>query len=508
MAVQRRRTTPFGETRGTAPGWWAGDKGFLGATNDPSGLTHIGARLYDPDLGRFVSVDPIVDLSDPQQMHGYAYANNNPTTFSDPTGLIVTGDNEGLLTATKNSNGTYTIKDKRPPYSPPPPPPPAEDPALAAAKAARDAAKQMLVNAAKELLQIAMDELGITAALDCFFKGDMGSCLETALNVAMAFVGGLAGKLLARYGAPWEWAKGARLVQRIWNALERVVKGVKGWIENSKLVKRLEAALSKSDDCNSFVRGTPVLMAGGLTKHIEDVDVGDVVIATDPETGETAEKIVAGTIIGSGTKDLVEVTVDLDGNKGAATDVIVATHNHPFWTPDLGEWVEATDLRVGSWLQTSSGTWIQVAAVKRWTQTATVYNLTVTDIHTYYVLAGDAPVLVHNDAVQPYEVGTADDLKRRSVPGDGLDIHHLPQKHPAGQVIPGYDPKTGPAMAVPEGEHRQIPRQRGVYTGTGKDLVTKDLDDLATHTNAPPSAQQAMRDQIELQFPSQGLCDT
>src|SRR5690606_5147102 len=38
-------------------------------------------------LGRFVSVDPIIDSTDPQQMHGYAYANNAPATRIDASGL-------------------------------------------------------------------------------------------------------------------------------------------------------------------------------------------------------------------------------------------------------------------------------------------------------------------------------------------------------------------------------------------------------------------------------------
>lgn len=39
---------------------------------------------------------------------------------------------------------------------------------------------------------------------------------------------------------------------------------------------------------------------------------------------------------------------------------------------------------------------VRVTAVQRWTQPATVHNLTVADIHTYYVLAGETPILVHN----------------------------------------------------------------------------------------------------------------
>ena len=90
-AVTRRYTDPYGAPRGTAPAAWVGDHGFLDKPVDDTGLVAIGARYYDPALGRFVSVDPVMDLADPQQWHGYAYANNNPVTWSDPTGLISKG---------------------------------------------------------------------------------------------------------------------------------------------------------------------------------------------------------------------------------------------------------------------------------------------------------------------------------------------------------------------------------------------------------------------------------
>jgi hypothetical protein len=32
----------------------------------------VGAREYDTSTGRFLSVDPIMDLTDPQQINGYA----------------------------------------------------------------------------------------------------------------------------------------------------------------------------------------------------------------------------------------------------------------------------------------------------------------------------------------------------------------------------------------------------------------------------------------------------
>ena len=85
--VYRRRFTPYGEERGAAPAYWPGEKSFVGGTADPStGLIHIGARDYDPSIGRFISVDPIVDYGDPQQANGYAYANNNPVSYLDADG--------------------------------------------------------------------------------------------------------------------------------------------------------------------------------------------------------------------------------------------------------------------------------------------------------------------------------------------------------------------------------------------------------------------------------------
>ncbi|MEV4395670.1 RHS repeat-associated core domain-containing protein [Nonomuraea sp. NPDC049607] len=86
-AVVKRRLTPFGQPRGSAAAGWPGDKGFVGGTVDVStGLTHLGAREYDPDTGRFISVDPVFNADNPAQLNGYGYAESNPATNSDPSG--------------------------------------------------------------------------------------------------------------------------------------------------------------------------------------------------------------------------------------------------------------------------------------------------------------------------------------------------------------------------------------------------------------------------------------
>ncbi|WP_344496141.1 polymorphic toxin-type HINT domain-containing protein [Nonomuraea monospora] len=147
---------------------------------------------------------------------------------------------------------------------------------------------------------------------------------------------------------------------------------------------------------NSFAAGTKVLLADGTTKAIEDIKIGDEVIAADPVTGRTSAEPVTALIEGQGLKRLVKITVDTDVGDGAATKTITATDNHPFWVPAMQQWVDAGRLQPGMWLQTAAGTYVQVAAVEAWAAVERVYNLTVDDLHTYHVVAGGASVLVHN----------------------------------------------------------------------------------------------------------------
>ncbi|MER6127101.1 RHS repeat-associated core domain-containing protein [Streptomyces sp. NPDC001795] len=95
QAVTKRYTTPFGAPRTGGTGTWPDDKAFLGKPADPTtGLTHLGAREYDTNTGRFISVDPLLDTGDAQSLNGYTYADDNPTTGSDPTGLRDCGETE------------------------------------------------------------------------------------------------------------------------------------------------------------------------------------------------------------------------------------------------------------------------------------------------------------------------------------------------------------------------------------------------------------------------------
>ncbi|MFE1909373.1 ricin-type beta-trefoil lectin domain protein [Streptomyces gardneri] len=105
--VTRRSYDPFGNTRGTKVNW-PDSRAFLGTGDDDTatGLTHLGAREYDPTTGRFLSVDPVIDMADPLQMNGYAYANGDPVTQSDASGLESCYPNY-----CSGDNGTYGTYD-------------------------------------------------------------------------------------------------------------------------------------------------------------------------------------------------------------------------------------------------------------------------------------------------------------------------------------------------------------------------------------------------------------
>ncbi|GAA4491946.1 hypothetical protein GCM10023191_026770 [Actinoallomurus oryzae] len=171
---------------------------------------------------------------------------------------------------------------------------------------------------------------------------------------------------------------------------------------------------------NSFTPDTRVLMGDGTTKPIKDVKVGDHVQSTDPATGKTTSRTVTGLITTTGTKHLVDITVGTTtrssiGAKAQGRDRavsvgqgghLVATDHHPFWVADQHRWLDAGQLRPGMWLRTSSGTYVQISAVRQFTRFfQSVNNLSVETSHDYYVEAGNTPVLVHNTAPVPPPAG-------------------------------------------------------------------------------------------------------
>ena len=90
--------------------------GFTGELADPSGLTYLRARWYDPRTGRFLSRDPFNGtVEHPASQNLYAYGHANPARFTDPTGncpfclIMAVG---GVAGATVNAS-VYLLASKQ-----------------------------------------------------------------------------------------------------------------------------------------------------------------------------------------------------------------------------------------------------------------------------------------------------------------------------------------------------------------------------------------------------------
>lgn len=383
---------PFGNYRGSTGqvATYPTDRGFHTGIEDPAtGLIQMGARVYDPQFGRFLSVDPIVDHTMPQQMNGYAYANNSPITGSDPTGLIPTnlmdGPNGGFGTPAAGAL-TGPLPDYKPlgggAYKP------GNDLsnsnsggggcrwgfACGAIDAVGDAvggardwagdkardARDAVVGAANYVKDHAGDavrliyDLTIGDFIDsCFGNFSLGAC---AFSVFTTFTP--TGRVL----------QGARIGLNAIRAADNVV----------------DAGNTAARLC-SFAGATLVLMADGSRRAIEDIEIGDEVVATDPETGEQAAKAVTHVWVHEDT--LVDLEVD--------DTTITTTEDHPFWNASEQEFQEASAIDTGDSVLTADGRLLTVGGIDEGTAyDGLAYNLTITDIHTYHV--GEDDVLVHN----------------------------------------------------------------------------------------------------------------
>ncbi|MEV6877770.1 polymorphic toxin-type HINT domain-containing protein [Amycolatopsis sp. NPDC051128] len=271
-------------------------------------------------------------------------------------------------------------------------------------KAMSDADKGVLDWILENGGKVILDIVGWEDARKCFTEGDIGGCIFTALNAI-----GPIRALKVAFKLPEAFSAGVKLVTGFHRFREAVAAG-------RAVVDRLGGKLRDvyqwlKNPCgpNSFTPDTPVLLADGSVKAIKAIRLGDVVLATNPVTGQTAGRPVTQLIPGSGEKNLVDVTVTGGGT-------VTATEGHPFWV-DGNVWREAKDLGVGDKLRQPDGHWVTVTATHHWTAQQDVNNLTVDDIHTFYVLVGGIPVLVHNSGAKVCAIGAAGEAKIAAITG-------------------------------------------------------------------------------------------
>ena len=411
LVADRRRMLPYGEPRGTNPAGWIGTKGYVGGTTDPTGYTHLGAREYDPTIGRFISIDPIMDLTDPQQWHGYSYANGSPVSFSDPSGLYLYEDvygggqkAYGGGSGKKASGGGGGKKAKVTGKSSASP---ADGLTLGSERPDPLTVGQMIGHqfCGSEAAYCGhleeldpFDQQRVLGLLFCY--NNPGACraaqeAEMAKNGIYIQIILVAAGMIPGVGEAFDIASAASaLAGGDWDEAGLAVGSAIPFVGEGPAAVRFAKLMRELNDLpggcfKSFTAQTQVLLAAGGTKSIGEIQVGDVVIATDPITGEQGARPVTHVWV---HQDSV-VDLELEGGHRITT-----TEDHSFWNSTVQVWEEAHQLDPGDHLRTPGATQgLRVVGLDHSTERVELaYNLTVVDLHTYYVVAGDTPVLVHN----------------------------------------------------------------------------------------------------------------
>ncbi|GAA4235731.1 hypothetical protein GCM10022254_43610 [Actinomadura meridiana] len=147
--------------------------------------------------------------------------------------------------------------------------------------------------------------------------------------------------------------------------------------------------------CHSFTAVTPVLLADGSAKPISKVKVGDKVLASVPG-GHTETHTVQRVIVTRTDHDFVDLTIATDHPGRGPPASLTTTATHPFYDITQSAFVDAAHIKPGDKLQQPDGTTATVTKTRHYTTTQVTYDLTINGLHTYYVVAGTTPILVHN----------------------------------------------------------------------------------------------------------------
>ncbi|MBM3251820.1 MAG: prepilin-type N-terminal cleavage/methylation domain-containing protein [Candidatus Omnitrophica bacterium] len=135
------------------------------------------------------------------------------------------------------------------------------------------------------------------------------------------------------------------------------------------------------DPC--FLAGTPILMADGSLKPIEQIKVGDKVIAFDQDTEKFKEDKVTELFHHKVNKYLI------------INDKIKVTNNHLVYS--AGKWIEIGKLKVGDKLLNAEGKPEAITSIEKVSGDVFVYNFELNPYHAY--VAGG--IVAHNKKLIP-----------------------------------------------------------------------------------------------------------
>ncbi|MET9904747.1 RHS repeat-associated core domain-containing protein [Streptomyces sp. NPDC006446] len=468
-AATRRRYTPFGDERsGNLP--TGTSNGFLGKTEDTStGLSLLGARAYDPNLGRFLSPDPLSSPYDPQNLSAYSYSGNDPINYSDPSGL----DREIV------SIGSDADSEASPTFvqdSPSDPTPSTEDILLALLpqnEGTDDVQRltQSWVDYSSHPNGLGYWDAPINddgrTAIACWGRKACGEAFRVWKETHDL---GKAKRVAATYcidnAELCGVDKGA--YDSMKDAAETIPFAIAAALGPAAIEMRAAFGRALKNAGCSFSPSTPVLLKDGKTKPIGKVEPGDQVEAADPITGNHrgAREVTATHV--NHDKDLVDVKVR-DHNGHVRT--VHTTSLHRFWDDTAKAWKPAGRLIPGHNVKSEDDSQVVIVAVHARHGQADMHDLTVKELHTYYVLAGETPLLVHNC---PMLGGNA--LRGIKVPKsyEGLDIAHVRANHfPGGRGVTPQKDLWPSGMTDSQLENiaqqalKNNPQLRGIDKATG-----------------------------------------
>ena len=332
---------------------------FCGEQFDPvTGLYYLRARYMNPSVGRFITMDSYEgSIDDPVSLHKYLYANANPVSNSDPSGyknvmeFQVTTGIQGIINKIAMPNPKALL-----------------DMVGGIFDVGRDVISTIKDGKEKNLdtAEIAINvAAGLITSLVTNF-----SCLITSFQPPVGYILMGVAAIVVGIIAVYNFSQGNTGM-----GIAQVIN--------------LVSIIFSMFNPTCFTGDTEVYTSDGLV-CIEEISVGDEVLAYDYETGETELKEVLNVWVKE-TDEILHVSTS-DG------ETIDTTTNHPFYVEDKG-WVAAGDLEIGDILVTAVGNKVEVTdlELEKLAEPILVYNLEVADFHTYFV--GEYGVLVHNSYI-------------------------------------------------------------------------------------------------------------
>jgi RHS repeat-associated protein len=366
---------------------FAEDYKFTGKEDDAEiGLTYFGARYYAPQLGHWVSPDPLAIHALSGDPNPYAYVHGHVTTATDPVGLDDSWGPDDVCGCCNGCGQTVSVPGTTTTVGPaaalPPAtglPGPAYSPTTVSLFSPRGL--QQWANSPIDPAAVAGFNQGVN-------RNSTVIALTGGLAVAqagvLAVVTGGAGvsALRAAYTAV-DTALGTAanaVGNAVTNGLGSLGRAVVGGI--GAIFGTGAAAAG-----NCFAAGTLVATCDGGEQPIESLREHDRVLSESEQGAVECREVVR--TFERLADDRATVTIAEDGE----SETLHTTLEHRFWLMGRG-WTPVRELNPGDALQSLDGTIRVVRATAGEPGSGRVFNVEVQGNHDYFV--GEARALVHN----------------------------------------------------------------------------------------------------------------